>query len=51
MSLGNIANLKAIHILRDGTVLDSVEGHVVKFEDAEPLYHLIQNINNGKAKK
>ena len=33
------------HILRDGTVLNDITGHVVKVEDAETVYTLIDKIN------
>lgn len=36
-----------IHILKDGTRVDSIRGHVVKVADAEPLYRMIHSINNG----
>lgn len=42
--------MSVIHILKDGTRVDSIRGHVVKFEDAEPLYRMIQSINNGTAR-
>lgn len=30
-----------IHILKDGTRVDDITGHVVRFEDAEPLYRMM----------
>lgn len=39
-----------IHILKDGTQVDSIRGHVVKMADAEPLYNMIHSINNGTAR-
>lgn len=36
-----------IHILKDGTRVDSIRGHVVKMADAEPLYRMIHSINTG----
>ena len=39
--------MAVIHILKDGTQVDSIRGHVVKFADAEPLYYLIHSINTG----
>lgn len=39
-----------IHILKDGTQVDSIRGHVVRMADAEPLYHMIHSINNGTAR-
>lgn len=41
--------MAVIHILKDGTQVDSIRGHVVKMEDAEPLYRMIHSINNGTA--
>ena len=38
------------HILKDGTQVDSIRGHVVKAADAEPLYRMIHSINNGSAR-
>jgi len=38
------------HILKDGTRLDDIRGHVVKREDAEALYRLIHSINQGAAR-
>ena len=34
-----------IHILKDGSRVDSIKGHVVKIADAEPLYQLLHSIN------
>lgn len=42
--------MAVIHILKDGTRVDSIRGHVVKKADAEPLYHMIHSINNGTAR-
>ena len=42
--------MSVIHILKDGTQVDSIRGHVVKMADAEPLYHMIHSINNGTAR-
>lgn len=39
-----------IHILKDGTQVDSIRGHVVKLADAEPLYRMIHSINTGAAR-
>ena len=33
------------HILKDGSRVDSIKGHVVKIADAEPLYQLLHSIN------
>lgn len=40
--------MKVVHILKDGSVLNDITGHVVKVEDAAPLYDLIDSINQGK---
>lgn len=37
-----------IHVLKDGTVLDDIEGHIVKIEDAEPLYNLLDQITETR---
>ena len=42
--------MAVIHILKDGTRVDSIRGRVVKIADAEPLYHMIHSINNGTAR-
>ena len=34
-----------IHILRDGSIVKDITGHVVRMEDARPLYDLIDRIN------
>ena len=41
------------HILKDGTEVKDIKGHVVKIEDAQSIYTLIEQINrkgkgNGK---
>ena len=44
--------MSVIHILKDGTRLDSIRGHVVRMEDAEQAYMVLDAINrkNDKAK-
>lgn len=37
--------MAVIHILRDGSQVDTVKGHVVKMADADPLYRFIHSIN------
>ena len=37
------------HILKDGTILTDITGHVVRKEEAEPLYVLLDAINERKA--
>lgn len=36
-----------IHILKDGTRVDDIRGHVVKIADAAPLYELIHSMNKA----
>lgn len=40
-----------IHILKDGSIVEDITGHVVKMEDAESLYQLIDSINRKGLKK
>lgn len=41
-----------VHILKDGSIVTDITGHVVRIEDAEPLYRLIDSINrNGSRTK
>lgn len=37
-----------IHILKDGSVVKDITGHVVRVEDAGPLYQLIESINRNR---
>lgn len=37
--------MRIIHFLADGSRLEDITGHVVKFEDAAPLYEMIETIN------
>ena len=39
------------HVLKDGTVLDDITGHVVKKEDVPSAYALIDEINQKRARK
>ena len=36
------------HVLKDGTRLDDVTGHVVRFQDAEVVYNLMIEINRRR---
>lgn len=36
------------HILKDGTVLDDIQGHVVKMSDAKSIYNLMDCINDSR---
>ena len=40
-----------IHIMKDGKRLKDITGHIVKMEDAEPLYNLITKINKNGGRK
>ena len=40
-----------IHILKDGTILTDISGHVVKMEDARTVYALMDKMNERKGKK
>lgn len=39
------------HFLKDGTQVDSIEGRVVSYEDCPEVYHLINRINQSRAKE
>ena len=39
-----------VHILKDGTKLTDISGHVVKLKDAKAVYDLMDKINQ-KAKR
>ena len=43
--------MAVIHILKDGSRVDSIKGHVVKIADAEPLYQLLHSINRKSNSK
>lgn len=36
------------HVLKDGTRLDDISGHVVRVQDAETVYNLIAKMNERK---
>ena len=38
------------HILKDGTVLEDIKGHLVKREDAPRAYQLIDRMNDERRK-
>ena len=40
-----------VHILRDGSIVKDITGHVVRMEDAGPLYDLIDRINRTGSEK
>ena len=39
------------HILKDGTSVDCIDGHVVKVQEAGPLYKLIDGIGRREEDK
>lgn len=39
------------HVLKDGTQVDDISGHVIKAEQFEVLYHVIDQINAKKGTK
>ena len=39
------------HILKDGTVLKEINGHVVKKEDLPSVYNLIDQMNKERKEK
>lgn len=43
--------MAVIHILKDGTQVESVKGLVVKPEDAEQVYRVMDAINKRLAKE
>ena len=40
--------MAVIHVLKDGTVKEDITGTVIRYEDAESLYELIQRINEKR---
>lgn len=40
-----------IHIMKDGSVVQDITGRVVRFEDAQPLYRMIESINRRVYKR
>ena len=43
--------MAVIHILKDGSIVEDITGHVVRVEDALPLYQLIDSINRNGSKR
>lgn len=39
------------HILKNGTVLDDISGHIVKMEDAEAVYQIMDKLNEERMRK
>ena len=42
--------MEVIHILKDGTVLHDITGHVVKMQDARTAYAVLDKISRKKDK-
>ena len=42
-------SVSVIHILKDGSRPPDITGHIVRLEDASPLYRLIHSINRKKS--
>lgn len=40
--------MKIHHVLKDGTRIDDISGHVVRVQDAESVYALISKLNQRK---
>lgn len=43
--------MRVIHVLKDGSEVEDITGHVVRVEDAEPLYKMIRGINRKSETK
>ena len=39
--------MTVIHILKDGTIKNDISGHVVQLDDLEPLYRILEAINDN----
>lgn len=39
------------HVLKDGTIIDDIQGHIVKKQDAITIYALLDIINRRKGTK
>lgn len=42
--------VKIHHILKDGTKVDSIEGHIIKAKEFQVLYEVINKINEKEQK-
>lgn len=53
MALADPKKAKAIHILKDGTVLDSIEGYVPKFDDTQikTLARIFLSVSERRARR
>lgn len=45
MALADPKKAVVTHVLKDGTVLDSIEGHVVRLEDPETLRRVFLSVS------
>lgn len=43
--------MAVIHILKDGSLVKDISGHVIKMEDAGPIYQLLDSINRERSGK
>ena len=43
--------MKVHHVLKDGTRVEDISGHVVRLKDAESVYSLISKMNQRKVVK
>lgn len=41
--------MSVIHILKDGSRPADISGHIVRLEDATPLYQFLHSINRKKS--
>ena len=42
--------MSVIHILKDGSRPTDITGHIVRLEDASPLYKFIHSVNQKKSR-
>lgn len=45
MALADPKKAKGVHILADGTIVDSIEGRVVPIEGAEAMYRMFYELS------
>lgn len=43
--------MSVVHILKDGSVVQDITGRVVRMEDADALYKLLDNINRKRSRQ
>lgn len=43
--------MSVVHILKDGTIVKDITGHVVRVEDASALYEYIRSVNRKRHNK